>query len=138
VRGSFIALLVACTCGDRTAEPASARADGPTQDAPSTDGLADLRQGMARCLPEVDTCLADVVADHPDVSGRLAVRVAIQGGVVTSTEIVTDRTGVPAAAACAREVIGRCTFAPGLTDSITLPIAVPPVPRLSPLAPPEP
>ena len=138
MRGSLVALFLACTCGDRSSEPSSARSDRPAGDAPSTDGLADLRQGMARCLPEVDTCLADVVASHPDVSGRLAVRVAIQGGVVTSTEIVTDRTGVPAAAACAREVIGRCTFAPGLTDSITLPIAVPPVPRLSPLAPPEP
>lgn len=123
-------LLAACTCGERAAEP-----DPPRADAHSTDGLADLRAGMAACMPKVDACLGSVVEDHPDVSGRLAVRVVIADGVVTATEVVTDRTGVPAAAACATEVIPGCAFAPGLTDSITLPIAVPPVPRLSPLAP---
>jgi len=134
----LLSLLLACTCGERTSDPVPARADGPSADASSAEGLDDLRQGMARCLPKVDTCLAGVVAAHPDVSGRLAVRVAIQDGVVTATEVVTDRTGVPSAAACAQDVIAGCTFAAGLTDSITLPIAVPPVSRLSPLAPPEP
>ena len=129
----LIAALVACTCGEQPAGPEPERAD-----APSTDGLADLRSGMEQCLPRVDACLADVVKAHPDVSGRLAVRVVIADGAVTSTDIVTDRTGVPAAAACATEVIPRCEFAPGLTDSITLPIPVPPVSRPAPLAPPEP
>jgi hypothetical protein len=126
-------LLAACTCGTPEAEP-----EPPRTDAQSADGLADLRTGMAACMPAVDACLAGVVEAHPDVSGRLAVRVVIQDGVVTVTEVVTDRTGVPAAAACATQVIPMCPFAAGLNDSITLPIAVPPVQRLSPLAPPEP
>lgn len=133
MKPALLLLLAACTCGQTTAEP-----EPPRTDAHSADGLADLRSGMAACLPKVDACLEGVVEDHPDVSGRLAVRVVIRDGAVTKTEVVTDRTGVPAAAACATDVIPTCTFAPGLSDSITLPVAVPPVARLSPLAPPEP
>lgn len=133
MRPAALLLLAACTCGAPTAEPGP-----PRPDAHSPDGLADLRAGMAACMPSVDACLDGVVRAHPGVSGRLAVRVVIRDGVVTATEIVTDQTGVPAAAACATDVIPRCAFAPGLDDSITLPIAVPPVSRPSPLAPPGP
>lgn len=141
MRAAALLLVAGCTCGTQTQELQADGGSGPVAprvDAQSTDGLADLRSGMAACLPGVDTCLAGVMEAHPDASGRLAVRVVIRDGVVTSTDVVTDRTGVPAAAACATSVIPTCVFAPGLNDSITLPIAVPPVQRLSPLAPPEP
>jgi hypothetical protein len=133
MRAAILSLLVACTWGSPEDE-----LEPPRTDAQSVDGLADLRTGMAACMPAVDACLTGVVEAHPDVSGRLAVRVVIRDGVVTTTEVVTDRTGVPAAAACATDVIPTCGFAAGLNDSITLPISVPPVQRLSPLAPPGP
>lgn len=134
MRFAALWLMAACTCGPGSPEPEE-QPRAERGDPVSSDSIGDLRAGMATCLPKVDACLAGVVAEHPGVSGRLAVRVVIHDGAVQRTEVVTDRTGVPAAAACATDVISGCAFAPGLDDSITLPIAVPPVARPSPLAP---
>ncbi|MEC7946976.1 MAG: hypothetical protein VX265_05365 [Myxococcota bacterium] len=126
-------VLAACTCGQSRPDGDVARVDRNPG-----DGIAQLRSGMAVCLPLVDACVTAALEDHPAAAGRLAVRVVIEDGAVVHTEVVTDRTGVPAVAACAMRTISDCSFAPGLNESITLPIAVPPVAAPAPLAPPRP
>ncbi len=126
MRPAAALLLAACTCRG-TAEPPHTDAD------PTGAGASDLRSAMAACQPKIDACIAGLLPAHPDLSGRLAVRVVITAGSVTQTEIVTDRTGVPAAAACATDTLAKCDFPPALSDSVTLAIPVPP--RTSPLAP---
>lgn len=127
MRPAIALLLLACTCGG-AAEPES------KDDDLTGASVGDLRSAMAACQPKVDACLTGLLTEHPDLSGRLSVRVVIDAGKVTKTEIVTDRTGVPAAAACATEIIPKCSFPPGLSDSVTLPIPVPPR-GVTPLAP---
>jgi outer membrane biosynthesis protein TonB len=101
-----------------------ARSDLGTIDAPAGEEGDEIRKVVRAKKGAVQYCYEGRLKENPNISGRLSIEVAINGGRVTNVAIEDNTTGDKQLESCVIGKVKSWRFPPEISDTIVLPFSL--------------